>query len=107
MFIATDRQNPNEDVKFDFFDADFNHLPFKQGHENAKVLPTKPSSFEEMKIIAKKLSKGIPHVRIDLYEVNGRPMFGEMTFYHFAGMVTFKPEEWDYKFGEWLSLPKV
>lgn len=107
LFIATDRQNPNEDVKFDFFDADFNHLPFKQGHENAKVLPTKPSSFEEMKIIAKKLSKGIPHVRIDLYEVNGRPMFGEMTFYHFAGMVPFKPEEWDYKFGEWLSLPKV
>lgn len=107
LFIATDRQNPNEDVKFDFFDADFNHLPFKQGHENAKVLPAKPSSFEEMKIIAKKLSKGIPHVRIDLYEVNGRPMFGEMTFYHFAGMVPFKPEEWDYKFGEWLSLPKV
>lgn len=107
LFVATERQTPNEDVKFDFFDTDFNLLPFKQGHENAKILPTKPSSFEEMKEIAKKLSKGIPHVRIDLYEVNGRPMFGEMTFYHFAGMVPFEPEEWDYKFGEWLTLPKV
>lgn len=105
LFVATDRNHPTEDVKFDFFDADFNHLPLKQGHENAKVIPNKPSSFDEMKRIASVLSNGLPHVRVDLYEVNGRPVFGEMTFFHFAGMVPMEPEEWDYKFGEWLELP--
>ena len=49
-------------------------------------------------------SAGIPHVRVDLYEVDGRIYFGEMTFFHFSGMMPFIPEEWDYKFGEWLIL---
>ena len=105
LFVATDRQKEGEDVKFDFFDADYNHLPFKQGHENASILPPKPKSFEEMKHIAEVLSQGIPHVRVDLYEVNGHPIFGEFTFCHFGAMVPFQPEEWDYKFGEWLILP--
>lgn len=60
-----------------------------------------------MKAIAAKLSKGIPHVRVDFYEVNGKPIFGELTFCHFAGMVPFNPEEWDNIFGEWLKLPKI
>ncbi len=105
LFVATERQNPNEDVKFDFFDENYNHLTVKQGHENAIVPPSKPKSFEEMKRIAEKLSKGIPHVRVDLYEANGRPLFGEFTFCHFAGMVPFQPAEWDVRFGEWLDLP--
>lgn len=105
LFVGTERQKPGEDVKFDFFDEKYNHLPFKQGHEQAAVKPAKPKSFELMKELASKLSKGIPHVRIDLYEVNGQPYFGEMTFFHFGGVMPFEPEEWDYKFGEWLTLP--
>ena len=105
MFVATDRQKIGTDVKFDFFDADFNHLPLRQGHDNAESLPQKPQSFEEMKSLASKLSKGIPQVRIDFYEKAGRPLFGEITFFHFAALKPFEPEEWDYKFGEWINLP--
>ena len=105
LFIATDRNKPGEKVKFDFFDADFNHLPLKQGHENAAVAPPKPKTFELMKEIASKLSEGIPHVRVDLYEVGDQVLFGELTFFHFSGTVPFQPEEWDYKLGEWLKLP--
>lgn len=105
LFVATERQIPNEEVKFDFFDSDYNPLPFRQGHDHARVLPQKPESFEQMKRLATILSKDIPHVRVDFYEVNGKPIFGELTFYHFGGMVRFEPEEWDYKFGEWLVLP--
>ncbi len=104
LFVGSERQKPGEDVKFDFFDCDYNHLKIRQGHPNSKVLPEKPSCFEEMKVLASKLSKGIPHVRVDLYEANGHVYFGEMTFYHFGGIVPFEPEEWDYKFGEWLNL---
>ena len=57
MFIASERASETEETKFDFFDADFNHLPFTNGHPNAKVLPEKPENFEEMKALASKLSE--------------------------------------------------
>lgn len=106
LFIASDRQKKGEEVKFDFFDADFNHLPFTQGHPNAPQQPSKPKGFEEMKELAAKLSKGIPEVRVDFYSVNGHIYFGEFTFFHFGGMVKFVPTEWDYTFGEWIHLPE-
>lgn len=106
MFIATERQKQGEDVKFDFFDADFNHLPFRQGHDHAAKTPEKPVCFDEMKRLAGELSKGFPEVRIDFYEVDGRVYFGEFTFFHFGGFMPFEPEEWDYKFGEWITLPE-
>ena len=59
-----------------------------------------------MKELAAILSKGIPQVRVDFYEVNGRIYFGELTFSHWSGMVPFDPEEWDYTFGSWIKLPK-
>ena len=106
LFIATDRENPNEDTKFDFFDMNFNLLPFTNGHEHAKTTPTKPKGFDRMVEIARKLSAGIPHVRVDLYDVNGHVYFGELTFYHWSGFVPFEPEEWDRRFGDMLKLPK-
>ena len=98
------RQKEGEDVKFDFFDPEFNHLPFKQGHENARIIPEKPSCFEKMKELASILSEGLPEVRVDLYEVYGNVYFGEMTFFHHGGWTPFEPEEWDYTFGEWINL---
>lgn len=106
MFVATDRGSSNEEVKFDFFDTDFNHLPFKNGHPLASKPITKPAGFEEMKKLAAQLSQGEPHVRVDLYDVNGKIYFGELTFFHFSGLMPFEPEEWDYKFGSWIKLPQ-
>lgn len=105
LFIGSERQRQKEPY-FDFFDSQFNLLPIKQGHPNSINKPAKPKSFEGMKDIASKLSKDIPHVRVDLYEVNGKIYFGELTFFHFGGVVPFEPEEWDYTFGNWLTLPK-
>ena len=106
LFIASDRSNANEETKFDFFDMEFNHLPFTNGHPNSNKEIKKPEGFETMKYLAAKLSKGIPHVRVDFYDINGRVYFGEMTFFHWSGLVPFDPKEWDYKFGSWLELPK-
>lgn len=104
LFVATGRQQ--NDTRFDFYDTEFNHLPVLNGHSNADVWPTKPANFEEMLEVARKLSKGIPHVRVDLYNINGKVYFGELTFFHWSGMVPFEPMEWDYKFGEFLKIPK-
>lgn len=105
MFVATERQKKGTEVKFDFFDTEFRHLPLRQGHPNAEVPPAKPKGFELMKTLAEKLSAGIPHVRVDFYSVNGKVYFGELTFSHFAGFVPFQPERWDKVFGEWIKLP--
>ncbi len=106
LFIASERQTKDEETKFDFFDADYNHLPFTNGHPNAEVLPKKPVMFEEMKVLAEKLSQGVPELRVDFYEVNGKIYFGELTFSHWSGMMPFDPEEWDKTFGDWIELPK-
>ena len=106
LFVATDRGKKDEETKFDFYDMDFNHLPFTNGHPNATREIKKPAGFEEMKRIASQLSKGIPHVRVDLYNIKGKIYFGEITFFHWGGMKIFNPREWDYKFGEWIKLPQ-
>lgn len=103
LFVATERQN-REEPYFAFFDRDYNPLPIKQGHPNPPIYPPKPQTFLQMIHLAEVLSRGMPHVRVDLYEVDGKVLFGEYTFFHFAGIVPFEPQEWDGKFGEWLNL---
>ena len=90
-----------------FFDMEWNHLPFTNGHPNSTILPKKPQNFEKMKQLAAKLAKGKTEVRVDLYNVDGRIYFGELTFTHWSGLVPFEPSEWDSKFGQLISLPKI
>ena len=89
----------------DFFDMDFNHLPFTIDHDMAEIPPEKPENFELMQELAAKLSEGTPQLRVDFYEVDGKVYFGEMTFFHCSGMVPFHPDEWNRIFGEWVVLP--
>lgn len=105
MFIATDRMAGK--TKFDYFDVNFNHLDLIQHYPNALEIPRKPERFEEMLELSKLLSKDIPHVRVDFYEINGKVYFGELTFYHFGGFMPFEPESWDMVFGDWLHLEGV
>lgn len=105
LFVATDRGKEGEETKFDFFDLEWNHLPFTNGHPNSKQCISKPNSFEKMIEISRRLSQGFPHVRVDLYNIDGRIYFGELTFFHWSGLTPFVPEEWDYKFGSWLHIP--
>lgn len=101
MFVATDR---NTDCKFDFYDMDFNHLDIFNIHPNSDKVIEKPKMFEEMKTIAAKLSQGMRHVRIDLYELNGKIYFGEYTFFHGGGFQLFYPEKWERRLGDWIDI---
>lgn len=105
MFVASDRMSAAEETKFDFFDMNFNHLPFTNGHPNSKRPIEKPATFDEMKKYSEVLSKGLPEARIDFYDINGMVYFGEITFFHWSGFQKFEPMEWDEKFGEWIVLP--
>lgn len=105
LFIATERQSGGE-VKFDYFDADFNHLDIVQRHPMSGKKIEKPAMFDQMKDLAAKLSIGLPEVRVDLYEVDGRIYFGEYTFFHHGGIAPFHPDKWDFIWGEEIHLPE-
>ena len=107
LFVASDRNKGKQEVKFDYFDINFNRLPLRQAaHPNSTYPIERPQKYDEMLELATELSKGIPQVRIDLYEVNGHVYFGEYTFFHHGGMVPFIPEEYDYIWGEEILLPE-
>ena len=107
LFVASDRQNATRQTKFDFFDENYNRLSIVNGHPNSEQLPEKPQNFELMKTLAEKLGAGMPHLRVDFYEVNGKVYFGELTFYHYGGFVPFEPNKWDEVFGSWIDLKIV
>lgn len=105
VFLVASERFSGHRTYFDYFDMNGNHLPFTQGGMNSPVTPSLPSNFEEMKRVAGKLSQGLPHVRVDLYSVDGKVYFGEYTFFDSSGFEKFTPQEWDGIFGEWLTLP--
>lgn len=105
MFIATDRKNDDQ-LTHDFFDSDFNLLPFTYGdRKHAKQLE-KPQNYEKMIEMAKKLAEPFPFVRVDFYEIGDKIYLGEMTFYPGGGLLPFSPNEWDYKMGDKIKLPE-
>lgn len=105
MFIATDRHG-EQTLTHDFFDRDFQHLPFSFGGiRHAETLPPKPKYYDKMIELAEKLATPFPFVRVDFYETGDRILLGEMTFYPGGGVLPYEPREWDYKIGEWYQLP--
>ena len=89
-----------------YYDVNGNLLPFGE----VKIPPNfdkkieQPKNIDIMLDFAKKLSKNIPFVRVDFYEVNEKVLFGEMTFYPASGMGKFTDESADILLGEWLKI---
>ncbi|MBR4006592.1 ATP-grasp fold amidoligase family protein [Fibrobacter sp.] len=97
------------DVKFYFFDRDWNLKRLNVRGKNAPEgfsIP-KPSCMDEMFEIAAKLSKDIPFVRVDLFECDGKIYFGEMTFYPDSGFDANLLPETDEYFGQLIDLSKI
>ncbi len=91
----------------DFYDMTWKHMPFvglKPAVENGLKPVPAPPHFDALKNICRELSRGIPFARIDLYCVNAKNYFGEITFFPASGMGTFVPEEWNEKLGNLLKL---
>ncbi len=104
--VISDRRTSE---KVDFFNMDWQHQPFTglmKRFPHADSAPVCPVNFSLMKQICQQLSANIPFVRVDLYEINGKVYFGEMTFYPAGGFGEFTPKEWNYVFGEKLVLDK-
>lgn len=93
-------------AKISFLNMDWTRAPFfRSDYKDFEILPDRPREYDRMISVAETLSKGVPFIRVDLYEVRGKIYFSELTFSPCSGMMPFEPEEWDKKLGEWLKLP--
>jgi len=93
-------------LKLGIYDIEFNKLPYIRNDIpsfNADI--KKPKNFDLMLEIARKLSKDFPHVRVDLYNINGKIYFGELTFYDGSGYKGYIGDEFDCILGEQFQLP--
>ena len=73
-------------------------------YPSANIEINKPSQFDLMKSIVSKLCKEIDQVRVDLYEIDGKVYFGEMTFTSDNGMDKIYPDEYDFQLGDLWDL---
>lgn len=92
-----------------YYDLSGNLLPF--GETICPPDPKReiklPENINEMVRLAEILSKDIPFLRVDFYNINGKIYFGELTFFPYSGFGTFTDEKWDYKLGELIDLNLV
>ena len=105
LYLSEGLENRNT-ASMSFFDKDFNLIDCKRkDYKSLNYKPQKPKNFDKMKKFASVLSRGIPHVRVDFYEINGKLYFGELTFFTCSGLIPFEDEKWNYKLGELIKLP--
>lgn len=103
MLIASDRFSAHN---FNYYDMDFNQLPIHSAVGGKSEMEFKrPPLFEEMIDLSRKLCRGFAHVRVDLYCVNNRIYFGELTLYDSSGYDNLSSDEEDLRWGAWLQLP--
>lgn len=103
LFLCLDRFS-GTGLKVDFYDLEWNKMPFRRYYPNSDRLIKRPEKLDDMLEIARRLSKGFPFVRVDLFQIAQRIVFGEMTFFPGSGFEPFEPEEYDELLGSWLEL---
>lgn len=105
VLVCRDRFTENGLVE-DFYTPAWERMAVKRPKiPNGSTPLPKPEKLDEMLALAEKLSKDIPFLRVDLYVVEGKIYFSELTFFPASGFEGFDPPQWDRTFGKWLELP--
>ena len=103
-YIGVDSGDESHHYK-DIYDTDWNLLPgYEMAYPNSGVALKKPAQLEEMLCYARILSEDFLHARVDLYLVEGKVIFGEITFTNSAGFGRVSPEKFALEMGEYLKL---
>jgi hypothetical protein len=91
-----------------FLDMDWNRMPAKYAaYPSLASPPPKPSAYFEMVECAATLADGFPFVRVDLYCVDGKIYFSELTFCPGNGYEKIVPREYDFVLGALFDTKSV
>ena len=105
LYVSQGLQN-HATASISFLTPDWKFAPYERSdYKPLAELPRKPECLDQMLDISRKLSREIPFVRVDLYEINGKIYFSELTFYPCAGLMPFKDPAHDLEIGQMLELP--
>ena len=105
MYLISDRK-VGVNAKLAIYDLNLNKLSAKRTDELWMERDIKlPDNIDKMIDISNKISAAFPHARIDLYNVNGRIIFGEITFFDGSGYMRYDPDEFDFIMGNEFVLP--
>ncbi len=91
------------DHKRNFYTTQWVRKDVTTDHEQFEDDYPKPENLDEMLKIAHQLSSDFPFVRVDLYNVDNKIYFGELTFYPWTGYVQFTPDEFDFELGSYFT----
>jgi len=90
-----------------WFDMNWKLIDITESGHRVDSTISKPKQLKKMVELSKKLSKNIPFIRVDWYEIGDKLYFGELTFYPASGFEKFEPKEWNKKIGDMLSIDKL
>lgn len=100
------QKRTDEGLKKSFYDLEWNQVQpesYIAAFSDTKF--DKPQNFEEMIQVAKKLAEGFVFLRVDLYSINNKVLFGELTFFSNAGTFRGAIEKLNIEFGDLMHLP--
>lgn len=104
-YIYAEKKELNKIQKC-FYDLDWNKiLPQKENFIFTKSNFIKPNNLDEMLLLASKLSKGFIFLRVDLYSVGNKIIFGELTFFSGAGLIKSSIERFNVEYAKLIELP--
>lgn len=105
------RNRTKTTVEVASYDLDWNHHPehsvYTSHYMKSSIQFNRPKSLDRMLEIASILSEGFPQVRVDLYEVDNKVYFGELTFTSNFGMMEFYSDEYLNYLGEKVKLTNL
>lgn len=106
LYVIADRRIGDK-AGFGIYNSEFELLPVTRNDEEPlKRTINKPENYEQLKSVAEALAGDFPEVRVDLYNVDGQIIFGEMTFFDGSGYMTFEPDSFDYELGSKFVIGK-
>jgi hypothetical protein len=82
-----------------FYDRDWQRTDVELIYKMATTPIARPAALSEMMRGAELLAADFGYVRVDLYDLDGEPRFGEMTFYPESGFGRFSPDQADFALG--------
>lgn len=103
LYVVTSR---GKDIRYNNYYIDWTPFDGSQfnGWKKSDTVLKKPINFAEMIKISELLSAKFPFVRVDLYNINGKIYFSEMTFTPAKGTLILDDDKCDFEMGEWLNI---